>query len=93
MAIEEGEDAGALLLHAHGEPVEVHGAVALAGDLAGLVSHAREEGSACCPGAVAAALAYAQTVAPSHTPHLVTHYLSCDVQPATSFVGYGSVLL
>jgi len=65
----------------------------LAHDAAGLLAHAREHDSACCPGAVAATLAALRAVGHTPAPRLVDHYLSYDVQPHSSFVGYASIVL
>lgn len=61
----------------------------LAWDAQGAVAHANEHQSACGPGAVAACLGALQQ---GH-PKLVDHYLSCDVRPSSSFVGYAGILL
>ena len=65
----------------------------LAHDAAGLLAHAREHDSACCPGAVAATVAALGAVGHTPAPRLVDHYLSYDVQPHSSFVGYASIVL
>lgn len=65
----------------------------LANDARGLLDHAREHDSACCPGAVAATLAALGAVGHAPAPRLIDHYLSCDIQPHVSFVGYASVAL
>jgi AmmeMemoRadiSam system protein B len=65
----------------------------LAKDAGGLLAHAREHDSACCPGAVAATLAALGAVGHAPAPRLVDHYLSCDVHPHASFVGYASIVL
>jgi len=65
----------------------------LAGDAKGLLAHAHEHHSACCPGAVAATLAALRAVGHAPAPRLIDHYLSCDIQPHASFVGYASVAL
>ena len=65
----------------------------LAADAAGAVTHAKDNASACCPGAVAACMSAAQAVQGPLHPRLVDHYLSCDVRPASSFVGYAGIVL
>ena len=62
----------------------------LAKDAPGALSHAAQNQSACCSGAVAATLA---AIGEEATPRLVTHYLSCDIQPAHNFVGYAGLVL
>lgn len=56
------------------------------------VDHAGEEQSACCPGAAVAALEAARAHAGAVHPVLVDHYLSYDVRPDASFVGYASIV-
>jgi len=56
------------------------------------VRHAVQEQSACCPGAAAAAIEAAREYAGEVRPELVDHYLSWDVRPDSSFVGYGAVV-
>ena len=56
------------------------------------VRHAVDAQSACCPGAAVAALEAARAYAGEIHPELVDHYLSWDVRPDSSFVGYGSVV-
>ncbi|MBI5511783.1 MAG: AmmeMemoRadiSam system protein B [Deltaproteobacteria bacterium] len=58
-----------------------------------VVLHGTEEHSACCPGAVAAAMSAVQAASGALHPKVVSHYLSYDVQPNDSFVGYAGVLL
>ena len=65
----------------------------LAADTAEALRHAADHGSACCPGAVAAAIEAARAYGAELAPVLVDHYLSCDVQPSSSFVGYAGVVL
>jgi len=65
----------------------------LANDLGGLIQHATVNQSACCPGAVAACMAASRVLGGSPTPRLVDHYLSCDIRPSSSFVGYAGVVL
>lgn len=66
----------------------------IAGDAALVIDHGVAHHSACCPGAVAATLtataAYEKT---ARSPVLADHYLSCDVMPGSSFVGYAGLLL
>jgi MEMO1 family protein len=64
----------------------------LANDARGVIAHATSEQSACCPGAVAAAMSAAAVAGPT-APRLIDHYLSCDVEPNDSFVGYAGVVL
>lgn len=54
------------------------------------LEHAEANHSACCAGAVAACLA---AVGGQTAPRLVGHYLSCDVRPSSSFVGYAGIVL
>ena len=68
-------------------------ACVLAGDPAALLAHAVREQSACCPGAVAATLAALCAYGHAPAPSLLTHYLSYDVRPSSSFVGYASIAL
>jgi MEMO1 family protein len=65
----------------------------LSGDAEGAIAHAAHSSSACCPGAVAACMAAVEVAGPPQTPHLVDHYLSYDVQPNSSFVGYAGIVL
>ena len=66
----------------------------LGGEPKDALEHALAHGSACCPGAVLAAVGSASRVASdSSAPTLVDHYLSADVMPSDSFVGYASVVL
>lgn len=65
----------------------------LADDLGGAVDHAVEHQSACCPGAAVAAVEATRAYAGAIHPALVDHYLSYDVRPDASFVGYASVLV
>jgi AmmeMemoRadiSam system protein B len=62
-------------------------------DLAGVVRHANDNQSACCPGAVAATQAAVAAWGGTEMPRLVDHYLSYDVQPGASFVGYAGIVL
>ncbi len=64
----------------------------LAADEKGALSHGVDCSSACCPGAAAAALVAARAYGHGPNPALAAHYLSCDVRPSPSFVGYASVL-
>lgn len=61
----------------------------LADDAEAVVQHATQHHSACCPGAVAAAMG----ARPHRTPTLIDHYLSCDILPSENFVGYAGLLL
>ena len=61
-------------------------------DLEGLIGHAQEHNSACCPGAVAACIAAARSF-DDNQPRLIDHYLSYDVMPSHSFVGYAGIIL
>lgn len=65
----------------------------LRGDSRGALAHALERQSACCPGAVAAAMEAARAYQGALAPALVDHYLSCDVRPDSSFVGYAGLTL
>lgn len=65
----------------------------LAADARGVLERGLERQSACCPGAVAATLEALRAYGHTPEPVLVDHVLSCDVRPASSFVGYASVLL
>ena len=51
------------------------------------------EKSACCPGATAAAIEAVRAYAGVVSPTLVDHYLSYDVRPDDSFVGYASLVV
>jgi len=62
-------------------------------DAARVVRHGVEHQSACCPGAVAATLRAIEAYGGKAQPKLVDHYLSYDVQPGPSFVGYAAILL
>lgn len=62
-------------------------------DVDGLLAHANQMQSACCPGAVAATLTALEAYGHRGEPQLITHYLSCDVQPSSSFVGYASIVI
>jgi MEMO1 family protein len=64
----------------------------LARDAAGALAHATENHSACCPGAAAATLAALEGYGHTLAPQLADHYLSYDVRPAESFVGYASLV-
>lgn len=57
------------------------------------LDHAVEAQSACCPGAAVAAVEATRAYAGAVHPTLVDHYLSYDVRPDASFVGYASVLV
>jgi len=65
----------------------------LAGDAERVIEHGVHEHSACCPGSAAATLAAVKAYGGTATPHLVDHYLSFDVQPNASFVGYAGIVL
>ena len=65
----------------------------LARDAKTVVRRGVAEHSACCPGAVAAIQAALDAYGDAASPKLVDHYLSCDVQPSSSFVGYAGVVL
>lgn len=65
----------------------------LAADPEAVVRHGVANHSACCPGAVAATLAAVAAFGGSETPRLVDHYLSCDVERGSSFVGYAGIVL
>lgn len=65
----------------------------LADDLEGAVDHAVESQSACCPGAAVAAVEATRAYAGAIHPALIDHYLSFDVRPDASFVGYASVVV
>jgi AmmeMemoRadiSam system protein B len=58
-----------------------------------VVSHGNANHSACCPGAVAATQAAVAAWGGTEAPRLVDHYLSYDVQPGSSFVGYAGIVL
>ncbi len=57
------------------------------------ITHANEHNSACCAGAVAATMAAVNAFSGSMEPQLVDHYLSFDVRPDASFVGYAGIVL
>ena len=59
----------------------------------GTIDHAAEHRSACCSGAVAATIAARDAFGQGPEPRLVDHYLSHDIQPSSSFVGYAGVVL
>jgi len=65
----------------------------LAADSRGVVAHAASHSSACCSGAVAAVLEAVRAYSGRCEPRLVDHYLSCDVVPSSSFVGYAGLVL
>lgn len=65
----------------------------LAGDSTRALDHAIASGSACCPGAAVAAIEAARAYQRTLAPALVDHYLSYDVRPDASFVGYAGVVL
>lgn len=62
-------------------------------DAAAALAHAISHGSACCPGAAAASLEAVHAHTGAVSPTLVDYYLSSDVRPDASFVGYAGVLL
>ncbi|HEY8432159.1 MAG TPA: AmmeMemoRadiSam system protein B [Sandaracinaceae bacterium] len=68
-------------------------AALLRGDSRGVLAHALENRSACCPGAVAATLEAVRAYRRALAPALVEHTLSFDVRPDASFVGYGGALV
>ncbi|MGE0785451.1 MAG: AmmeMemoRadiSam system protein B [Sandaracinaceae bacterium] len=55
--------------------------------------HAIDEQSACCPGAVIAAMEAARVLSGAIAPRLIDHRLSTDVRPSESFVGYASIVM
>lgn len=57
------------------------------------IDHAIESQSACCPGAVGATFEATRAHVGTLKPTLVDHYLSYDVRPDASFVGYASLVL
>lgn len=61
-------------------------------DASGVLAHALTHRSACCPGAVAAAMCAAESFQGTLHPWEVAHSLSYDVHPADSFVGYSGVV-
>jgi AmmeMemoRadiSam system protein B len=65
----------------------------LAGDAAHVVHHGTAHQSACCSGAVAAAMEAVRAYQGETDPRLVDHYLSYDVRPDASFVGYAGLVL
>lgn len=62
-------------------------------DCRGALAHATEHQSACCPGAAIATVEAVRAYAGGVSPRVVSHTLSWDVRPDTSFVGYGAVAL
>lgn len=68
---------------------------ALTGDTFGLLAHATRERSACCPGAVAAAIHGALCIGEDEAPLPgleLCYSTSADVRPASSFVGYAGLV-
>ena len=65
----------------------------LARDPLAVVRHGVDAASACCPGAVAATMSAVRAYGGQAAPRLVDHYLSYDVQPGSSFVGYAAIVL
>lgn len=65
----------------------------LAGDAGAAIEHAVGHHSACCPGAAAAAVEAVRAYRGEIHPQLVEHYLSYDVRPDDSFVGYAGLVL
>ncbi len=65
----------------------------LATDSRRALDHATRAQSACCPGAAVAAIEAARAYEGTLRPALVDHYLSYDVRPGPSFVGYAGVVL
>lgn len=63
----------------------------LADDPKSALAHAVQNQSACCPGAAVAAMEAARAVRGKIAPALVEHYLSYDVRPDSSFVGYAGL--
>lgn len=61
-------------------------------DSAGILRVAREDQSACSPGAAAAAVAAAKKLG-AHRAVLLDYYTSYDVAPGDSFVGYAGIVL
>lgn len=57
------------------------------------LSHGVEHRSACCPGAAVATMEAVRAFEGGLAPVLVDHYLSFDVRPDESFVGYASLVL
>ena len=57
------------------------------------VALAVRDQSACCPGATVAAIEATRAYAGQVRPALVDHYLSWEVRPDASFVGYASVVV
>ncbi|MEE8409181.1 MAG: AmmeMemoRadiSam system protein B [Myxococcota bacterium] len=65
----------------------------LARDPEAVVQHGVANHSACCSGAVVATMAAVAAYGGTEAPRLVDHYLSCDVQRGSSFVGYAGIVL
>jgi MEMO1 family protein len=65
----------------------------LADDPRAALGHARAHHSACCPGAAIAAMEAARAYTGALHPTLVDHYLSSDVRPSSSFVGYAGIVM
>lgn len=65
----------------------------VSGDSMRALDHALERKSACCPGAVVATMEAVRAYHGAITPVVVDHYLSYDVRPDASFVGYAGLLL
>ncbi|MCC6876879.1 MAG: AmmeMemoRadiSam system protein B [Sandaracinaceae bacterium] len=65
----------------------------LRNDARGALAHASEHQSACCPGAVAATIEAVRADRGTPRPKLIDHYLSYDVRPDDSFVGYAGLVL
>lgn len=65
----------------------------LSADPRGALAHAVERKSACCPGAAAATMEAVRAYEGELRPTLVDHYLSYDIRPSESFVGYAGVIL
>jgi AmmeMemoRadiSam system protein B len=65
----------------------------LQGDARAVLEHGNQHQSACCPGAVAATMRAVAAYGGESTARLVDHYLSYDVQPGSSFVGYAGIVL
>lgn len=65
----------------------------LRGDARAALDHALEHHSACCPGAAAATVEAVRAYEGALHPALIDHYLSYDVRPDDSFVGYAGIVL
>lgn len=65
----------------------------LAGDASAVIDHGTRNQSACCAGAVGATMTAVEAYGGRAAPRLVDHYLSYDVRPGASFVGYAGLVL